>query len=143
MPDNNDLAQALGEAAEPEPERDDYTRKPTGYFPDGFTREALYEPDDGESLPPVRFTYEPLGSKELAVLRRAMNRAGADPVAQDDTLFILFAKRLKDWDLVKPDGSKVDWRDRTQFNRVASQIVSGVAGLILDNAEVSEADRKN
>lgn len=135
-----DLADALDQAAE---SGGQIEQKPVGYFPDGYTREALWRPDAGESLPLVRFVYEPLGAKELAVLRRAMNRAGVDPVSQNDALFILFQKRLKSWDLTKPDGSRVDWRNRAEFDHVAPQIIAGLTELILDNAEISEADRKN
>ena len=80
----------------------------SAYIPDGYTR-AVYLREHPEQLyPSCRITFRPILIQKQAGILRQINEANPDPDRQQWIAANWIAKQVVEWDLKKPDGSKIE-----------------------------------
>ena len=106
------------------------------YYEPGYTRTC--DVKETKYLPAFSFTYEPLNTLESSVYSQMIIEAG-DAKGLVRTQIKMIANKIKEWDLKKPDGTKIPIKEEeiekidpfvTQF--IARQIKSESANLLSD-----------
>ena len=105
------------------------------WIPDGYTESVYFEGVDNLHGD-LRFTYRPILITTLARINREMNDAGDDDTKKQYIAAKWMGQRLVSWDMKKPNGESVDFRDQEQmvhvrtvlFNRLWNCIGQGIDG---------------
>ena len=113
-------------------------RRKVAYIDGDVVFEATFTPE-AAALPAVKFAYRPIPAVRMERYQAPMS----DPRKVFATSRKIITKQVVEWDVVKANGDPVSHTDEREIDKLAYQIVLGVAETIIDAVDEAEEEEKN